>query len=172
METAMVRQILMKDLAWAGYILLVSVACGLLVQRDLVLVSWTGKLPALLEQQREQRRRVEFQGIKTLNLAQTYEIFQKGQALFVDAREPEEFAELHIAGAINLNRERLEREGDQALAGISKDRQMVVYCGMVSCDAGLKTAEKLQSLGYNRVLVFMGGFRAWDDAGYPADTNK
>jgi rhodanese-related sulfurtransferase len=160
------------DLAWAGGILLVAAVLGVGLHWQLVRLAFTSKLPALLEQQREQRRQVEFQGIKTLNLPQTYEIFQKGQALFVDARAPEEFAELHIAGAINLSRERLDQESSKALAGIPPDRQIVVYCGMVSCDAALKTAEKLQSLGYARVQVFMGGFRAWDDAGYPADTSR
>lgn len=168
----MIRRLVRQDLAWAAGILLLAAACGLGLQWQLVHLSWTGGLPNLLEQQREQRRRVEFQGVKTLNLAQTYEIFQKGQALFVDARSVEEFAELHIAGAVNLTRERLDEEGTRALAGVPADREMVVYCGMVSCDAALKTAEKLQSLGYSRVLVFPGGFRAWDDAGYPADTSK
>jgi rhodanese-related sulfurtransferase len=168
----MIRRLLRQDLVWAGGILLLAAALGVGLQWQLVRLSWTGALPGLLEQQREQRRQVEFQGVKTLNLAQAYEIFQKGQALFVDARNPEEFAELHIAGAVNLSRERLDQEGARALAGIPVDREMVVYCGMVSCDAALKTAEKLQTMGYSRVLVFMGGFRAWDDAGYPADTTS
>jgi rhodanese-related sulfurtransferase len=161
-----------QDLAGAGLILLLAAAVGLGLQWQLVRLSWTGKLPAYLAAQREQRLQKEFQGIKTLNLAQTYEIFQKGQAQFVDARSPEEYAELHIPGAVNLNRERLDQEGAKAVAGIPSDRELVVYCGMSSCEAALKTAEKLQSLGYSRVQVFMGGFRAWDDAGYPADTSQ
>ena len=48
----------------------------------------------------------------------------------------------------------------------------MVYCGQVSCDAALQVAEKLQSLGYTRVSAFLGGFRAWDEAGYPVETSK
>jgi rhodanese-related sulfurtransferase len=48
----------------------------------------------------------------------------------------------------------------------------VVYCGQVSCDLALKVAEKLQALGFTRVMAYVGGFRAWDEAGYPADTGK
>jgi len=153
-------------------ILFLAAALGLGLQWQLVRLSWTGGLPAYLEAQQEQRLQKEFQGVKTLNLAQTYEIFQKGEALFIDARDAEEYAELHIPGAVNLNRERLDQEGAKAVAGIPADRLLVVYCSMSSCDAALKAAEKLQSLGYRRVQVFMGGFRAWDDAGYPADTSK
>ena len=64
---------------------------------------------AHLEEQRQQRRQVEFQGVKTLNLAQAYAIFQGGQALFVDARDPDEYAELHVAGAVNLTPDLLKR---------------------------------------------------------------
>jgi len=166
--TRLIRQ----DLAWAGFILLLAAALGLSQQWSLVRLSWTGGLTAYLETQREKRVQKDFQGVKTLNLAQTYEIFQKGQTLFVDARSEEEYAELHILGAVNLNRERLDKEGVRALSGIPVEREMVVYCGMISCEAALKAAEKLQSLGYSRVMVFMGGFRAWDEAGYPADTSK
>ncbi len=168
----MIRRLVQQDLAWAGVVLLLAAALGLGLQGQLVRLSWTGGLPAYLEAQREQRLQKDFQGVKTLNLAQTYEIFQKGQSLFVDARSAEEYAELHIPGAVNLIRERLDQEGDRAVAGIPTDRELVVYCGMSSCEAALRVAEKLQSLGYSRVQVFMGGFRAWDDAGFPADTSK
>ena len=125
----MIRRLMQQDLAWAGFVLLLAVVFGVGLQWQLVRLSWTGRLPAYLEAQREQRLQKEFQGIKTLNLA-------------------------------------------QAMAGIPTDRDLVVYCGMSSCEAALRAAEKLQSMGYSRVQVFMGGFRAWDDAGYPADISK
>ena len=168
----MMHRTIKQDLAWAGGIILLAAALGLGLQWQLLRLSWTGKLPAYLETLREKRLQEAFPGVPTLNLAQTYEIFQKGQALFVDARDAEEYAELHLPGAVNLTRERLDKEGVRALAGVPADREIVVYCGTVSCDAALRTAEKLQSLGYTRVLVFLEGFRAWDEAGYPADTSK
>jgi rhodanese-related sulfurtransferase len=168
----MIYRNLKQDLAWAGIILLLTTVFGLSQQWRLVHLSWTGRLAPLLEQQREQRRRAEFQGVATLSLPQAYQLFQEGRAVFVDARNPEEYAELRIPGSINLPPQRLEKEGVEALAGISMDRQLVVYCSQVSCDAALKVAEKLQSLGYTGVAAFLSGFRAWDEAGYPAETGK
>ncbi len=169
----MIRRLLWQDLAWAGFILLLATLCGLGQQWHLVRLSWKGNLPAYLETQREKRLQAGMPGIKSLNLAQAYEIFQKGQGLFVDARSADEYAELHIIGAINLPREGVEKGWDgAALSGTPKDRLIVVYCGMISCDAAMKVAEKLESLGYTRVMIFLGGFRAWDEAGYPADTSK
>jgi rhodanese-related sulfurtransferase len=161
-----------QDLAWAGFILGVAVCFGLVQQWSLVRQAWRGELTAKIEEQRAQRQKHEFQGVKTINLAQAYARFQGGQALFIDARKPEEYAELHIAKAINIYPSLLEGGQDKPVAGIAKDREIVVYCGQVSCDLSLRVAERLQSLGFTRVRAFTEGFRAWDEAGYPADTSK
>lgn len=161
-----------QDLAWAGLILGLAVFVGLAQQWTLVRLSWQGELAARLEQMREQVRKEQFQGVKTVNLEQAYTLFQQGQALFIDARTPEEYAELHIPRALHLTLERLAESKGQAVAGLDRDREIVVYCGQVSCNSALKVAEKLQTLGFTRVAVYLGGFRAWDEAGYPADTDK
>lgn len=166
------RRVFRQDLVWAAFILGLAAAVGLAHHWPLVRVAFQGELKPHLEKQRDLRREAIFQGVKTASLEQAYALHQEGKALFVDARPPEEFAELHIAGAVNLPLDSLKAEGGQPLAGIAKDRPLVVYCGQVACDAALKVAEKLQSLGYTQVAAFLGGFRAWDEAGYAADTGK
>lgn len=168
----MIRRILRQDLAWAALILLLAATFGVMQQWRLVHLSWTGELPGYLDAERTRRLQREIHGIPALNLLQAYELFQQGEALFIDARSAEEFAEMHIPRALNLSRERLDQVGVGDLGGVEADRTLVVYCGMVSCDAALKVAEKLQSLGFARVQVFLGGFQAWDEAGYPAATSK
>jgi rhodanese-related sulfurtransferase len=161
-----------EDLAWAGFILGLAVLVGLMQHWPLVRQSWRGELAARLEQERNQRRQKQFQGVKTINLAQAYALFQEGRALFIDSRPPEEYAELHVPKAINITPSMLGAGGAEKVAGLAKDREIVVYCGQVSCDLALRVAEKLQALGFTRVMAYMGGFRAWDQAGYPADTSK
>ncbi len=160
------------DLAWAVFILVVATFFGVVQHWSLVRLSFKGELPRHLEQLQAQRRESQFQGVKTVSLMQAHALWQEGQTLFVDAREPQEYQELHIPGALNLTPETLENEGERAVAGIGKDRRIVVYCGQASCDAALKVAEKLQSLGYTQVLAFIGGFQAWDEATYPVDTTR
>jgi rhodanese-related sulfurtransferase len=161
-----------EDLAWAGFILGLAVLVGLMQHWPLVRQSWRGELAARLEQVRNQRRQKQFQGVKTVNLAQAYALFQEGRALFIDSRPPEEYAELHVPQALNITPSMLAAGGAEKVAGLAKDREIVVYCGEVSCDLALEVAEKLQALGFTRVMAYMGGFRAWDQAGYPADTSK
>ena len=161
-----------QDLAWAGFILGAALVFGLAQQWPLVRTSWRGELAARLSQVRDQRRQEQFQGVKTVNLAQAYALFQQGQALFIDARPAEEFNELHVPKSLNITPDRVETGVPEKVAGLAKDQEIVVYCGQVSCDLALKVAEKLQALGFTRVTAYIGGFRAWDEAGYPADTGK
>jgi len=160
-----------QDLAWAGFILGAAVLFGLVQQWPLARQAWRGELSPLLSQVRDQRRAEQFQGVKTVNLVQAFALFQQG-ALFIDARPADEFAELHVPNSLNITPSMVEAGAAEKVAGLARDREIVVYCGQVSCDLALEVAEKLQSLGFTRVMAFMGGFRAWDEAGYPADTGK
>ena len=160
-----------QDLAWAGFILGVGLLLGLMQHWELVHKSWQGELAPLLSQMRDQRRAEQFQGVKTVNLAQAYALFQQG-SLFIDARPPDEFAELHVPKSLNITPEMVAAGVAEKVAGLARDREIVVYCGQVNCDLALKVAEKLQSLGFTRVTAYIGGFRAWDEAGYPADTGR
>jgi rhodanese-related sulfurtransferase len=168
----MMGRLVRADLAWAAFIMFLAALFGLGAHWNLVRISFQGELASYLDKERAARREARFQGVKTVNLAQAHELFQQGRALFLDARKPEEYAELHIPGAINIPPDKLEEAGDRALTGIDKTRLIIVYCDHVRCDASLKVAEKLQSLGYQEVAAFLGGFDAWDQAGYPADTSK
>jgi len=160
-----------EDLAWAAFLLVLALGFGLVEHWGLVKRSYQGELPGYLEKMQAQRRKLQFQGIKTINLNQAYQLFLGGQTLFIDARKYEEYAELHIAGAVNLPLEKFQDPVNPA-ASFAKDREIVVYCGEAHCDLSLKVAEKLEKQGFTRVKAFLGGFKAWDEAGYPADTSK
>lgn len=86
----------------------------------------------------------------------------------LDVRSPQEFAEGHIDGAININvqsddfRQRADKE-------LSKDSTILVYCrsGRRSMDA----AETLTELGY-KVVNLKGGIIEWNEEGLPVKAIK
>lgn len=164
------KSVWVSDVSWSIYLLGIAVLFGFLQHGPLVRVAWQGELTSHLAKIRELRRQVQFQGVKTVSLAQANALWEGGQALWVDARKPEEFAELHIQGAVNLPPDSWKQVQDTPLAAIPKDRPLVVYCSQAACDDALKTAEKLQAAGFTEVMAFLGGFKAWDEAGYPVDT--
>jgi rhodanese-related sulfurtransferase len=167
----MKRGVWISDLSWAVYLLGLAVLFGLAQHWPLVQVARQGELPAFLTKLRQERREITFQGVRTINLTQAYAFWEEGQTLFLDARKPDDYAELHIEGALNLPPGSWENNPEiTALAKVPKDRRIVVYCSQAACDDALKAAEKLQSQGFSQVTVFLGGFRIWDEAGYPVDT--
>jgi rhodanese-related sulfurtransferase len=96
--------------------------------------------------------------------------FGLGQALFVDARDVEEFNCGTIPGAVSLPFEELPEDNlagyvDSVLGGVAKDHPIITFCGGEECDLSLQLARNLQSLGYSNILIFFGGAREWEDKG-------
>jgi rhodanese-related sulfurtransferase len=91
----------------------------------------------------------------------------------VDVREPEEFADGHIPGAVNIPLGRLETDLQthpevvrRALAAHQlRDRPVVLYCLVGGRSA--KGAAALRRLGYAQPVSLAGGILAWADAGHP-----
>lgn len=77
--------------------------------------------------------------------------------LIVDVRRPDEFAEGHIAGAINVPNEDITDEMPELLP--DKDQLLLIYCrsGNRSKDA----SQKLADMGYTKVYEF-GGINTWE----------
>lgn len=76
--------------------------------------------------------------------------------LFVlDARTPEEFAQGHVPGAINIPHDQVAMH----LAEIPKDKDVVLYC-RTGHRAGL-AADVLKANGYTRLLHLDGDMSAW-----------
>lgn len=161
-----------RELFWAIGLLGLAVILGFMFHWPLVQASLRGNLTALLDQKRQERREVQFQGVKTLDLAQAHQIWQEKRALFVDARKAEEYQELHVQGAVNVPPETWPELPASELMKMAKTQELVIYCSQESCDDALKLAKKLRAAGFIRVMAFTGGFRAWDEAGYPADTSR
>lgn len=164
---------LWHDLKWSLFLGTLALAAGLLWQWPLLQESWQGSLSARLEEMEKLEAARRLEKITTYNLDQVYKIFHSGQALFIDARSPEEYQELHIEGAKNLTAAQLKSgPAPDFLQRLEKQQHIVVYCGQVDCHASLQVAELLQSRGFTRVAVFLGGFRAWDEAGFPVDISR
>ena len=85
--------------------------------------------------------------------------------IILDVRTPEEFAQRHIPGAINVPNEIIET---QALSQLpDKDQLILVYCR--SGNRSKQASEKLVALGYTNVVEF-GGINDWPGETVSGDT--
>ncbi|HLY32244.1 MAG TPA: rhodanese-like domain-containing protein [Ktedonobacterales bacterium] len=81
----------------------------------------------------------------------------------LDVREPEEYAQGHVPGAISLPQSELASRLDEA----PRDRPIFLVCqgGVRS----LRAAQFLKQMGYTDVASVMGGTEAWQMGGRPIE---
>jgi protein-disulfide isomerase/rhodanese-related sulfurtransferase len=91
--------------------------------------------------------------------------FLKKGAVFVDIRQPKDYAKAHIQGAVNLPLNKISA----AASNLPKDKPVVVYeSGLASgdvCAASRAAAGLLASRGFKEVKVYHDGFAGWQKAG-------
>jgi len=109
--------------------------------------------------------------IREVTASELLELQQAGSPL-VDVREPEEFAEGHLPGAVNIPRGLLEFEVDghpavnyQTAEALShRERPVILYC--LSGGRSALAAEALKRLGFTSPVSLAGGILHWADAGH------
>ena len=82
----------------------------------------------------------------------------------VDVRAAEDYAEGHIAGAVNLPKDQWH-----TLKGLRKDKPNVLYCYSHVCHLAATAAVEFADKGYP-VMELEGGWRWWKNDGFEIET--
>lgn len=82
----------------------------------------------------------------------------------LDVREPSEFKDGFIAGAVNIP----IRELASKIASLPKDKPIIVYCGIGH--RGAMALVFLRGQGYNAKSI-QGGYKSWVAANLPVEKN-
>ncbi|MFP4086496.1 MAG: rhodanese-like domain-containing protein [Desulfobacteraceae bacterium] len=90
-------------------------------------------------------------------------------AVFLDARSPEEYARGHISCAINVPWQGFEAYLDRVWGVIPEDAWIVTYCDGETCSLGEDLAKELMAVGYKQVKVLLNGWTRWTEAGLPVE---
>jgi 3-mercaptopyruvate sulfurtransferase SseA len=106
------------------------------------------------------------------DLAQAKRLHDADAALFVDAREAEEYAAGHIAGATHLPFDEAAADPERLTGLDTGGRPIVTYCGGGGCELSINLAWELVYAGQQQVLVLMGGYPEWVAAGYPIESGE
>ncbi|RDI95107.1 rhodanese-like domain-containing protein [Meiothermus sp. QL-1] len=95
-----------------------------------------------------------------LNVKEAYQTLERYQV--VDVREPHEWAEGVLPGALRLPLSKLER---LAPLYLERERPVLLYCR--SGNRSQEALKTLQNLGHKKVWQLEGGLKAWREAGLP-----
>ena len=107
---------------------------------------------------------------KAIKLDFAYKLF-KQKVQFIDSRSPEEFAEGHIKGAINIPFYGSENYLN-VINRLNKNEMIVTYCSSAECDISTLSGDELFKMGFKKVYVFVGGYDEWTKYNYPTNIKK
>ena len=102
--------------------------------------------------------------IREVSVDEALELMKNGAKL-IDVREDSEWF-THARDAIHIGRGVIERDIVQTFP--DKSTELILYCG-----GGYRSAlatDMLQKMGYTNVYSLAGGWRAWQEADAPTDT--
>jgi len=89
---------------------------------------------------------------------------EKGEKFFlVDIREEHEWQEGHITGATYIGKGIIERDVEKFIPDLNAE--VILYCG--GGYRSVLAAENLQKMGFTNVVSMDGGWRRWNELGYP-----
>jgi len=110
------------------------------------------------------------QSVNEVSPERVLEIQKGNEYTILDVREPNEFSEGHLAGAINIPRGFLEVKAD--LEHYKRDdrladrtKKIVCYCGGGHRSA--LAAKTLQEMGFENVLSMKEGWTGWTARNFP-----
>jgi rhodanese-related sulfurtransferase len=96
------------------------------------------------------------QRISEVSTREAKELHARGDAVFVDVREPNEYNLGRVPGALPLPRGTIENRAESSLP---RDKPLILYCGGGSRSA--LATDTLQQMGWQDVRSMTGGFRGW-----------
>ena len=104
--------------------------------------------------------------VKETNVAEVKKRMDAGEKLtLVDVREDNEWNKGHIKGAVHLGKGIIERDIEGVVP--NKEQEIILYCG-----GGFRSAlvaDNLKKMGYKNPVSMDGGWRGWNEQGFPTE---
>jgi rhodanese-related sulfurtransferase len=104
--------------------------------------------------------------VKNISAAEFEELMKnKGAVRVLDVRTPEEVADGHLVGAVNV-----DYKNDNFKTEIAKLDKRKTY--LLYCKAGVRSEQAailMKEVGFTHVYALEGGFDGWQEAGKPIE---
>tara|TARA_B100000131_G_scaffold228353_1_gene220090 strand:+ start:203 stop:679 length:477 start_codon:yes stop_codon:yes gene_type:complete len=103
-----------------------------------------------------------------INLDFAKYLFEKDLAIFIDARDVEDFDAGHIQGAINIPYDYYENYEEQ-ISSLDIGKTYIIYCNGEDCSLSMDLADYFfNELLFEKVLIFEAGWPVWRDSKLPS----
>lgn len=102
-----------------------------------------------------------------ISLDQAKQLYDRGGAVFVDARPRLQYEEGHISGALSLPWQDATNTFTDLAVKLEEKDTFVTYCDGENCALSHDLAMFLKDMGFADVRVLVNGWTVWLDAGLP-----
>jgi rhodanese-related sulfurtransferase len=102
-------------------------------------------------------------GLSALTVHEAHERALKGEICLVDVREPNEWAQMRVPGAIHMPLSNLAKQASE----LPKEKPIVFYC--LSGGRSARAIDVCRQLGLSHNMHVTGGITAWRAAGLPIE---
>lgn len=148
-------------------ILLMAISIGVAWNHKLLLNAWTGQAPAPAPPAAAGPPAAAIP--LPVGLMQVKDMFDRKEAIIIDARDGATFAKGHISGAVSLPVGESSEKIPAFAAKYPTDSLLIIYCNGYGCHDSMELGTKLIASGFTSVYAFEGGYPEWKDAGYPVE---
>jgi len=107
-----------------------------------------------------------------INIEFAQHLFNEKLAVFIDARDSEDYNSGHIENAVNIPYDYYEDYEDD-INSLDDTFTQVIYCSGEECSLSMDLADYFfNELAFEKVLIFEGGWPQWRDAELPSSLNR
>ncbi|MEW6238132.1 MAG: rhodanese-like domain-containing protein [Candidatus Omnitrophota bacterium] len=97
---------------------------------------------------------------------------QDGSAILIDARDANEFEAGHLPGAVNIPASEFRKSFQEFADNLPRDIPLIVYCQGGECDQSHEVIQQLADLGFEKLLLFPGGWQEWEKEKFPNEKSS
>ena len=99
--------------------------------------------------------------IKEIDVAAAAAAIAGGGVALVDVREPDEYRQGHVEGAVNIPR----GVAEMGIPQVIPDPKTRIVCYCAGGNRSALVADNLRQMGYDNIESLIGGFQAWARSG-------
>ncbi len=148
----------------AFFILFLSVVMGLVVN-----MIRPDSIPIIADWSTENRLTSESGETLIIPVLLAKALFEKNEAVFMDARDKNQFELGHIKGAKNLPWHSVDDYFMNIVQDLPNDKVIITYCDGESCDLSHNLALFLKKMGFNHVKILINGWSVWQEMNLPIE---
>ena len=158
------KELIFSVLRQGTVIILLSFALGLLMNQ-----ARSDTLPLVADWSPEARLTENSGESLIISLEEAKALCSDKDAVFLDARSPEDYARGHIRCAQNIPWQSFDEYIDRVFETIPDNAWIVTYCDGAHCSLSEDLAKELVSMGYEKAKVLLNGWTRWVEAGLPVE---